>query len=49
MDPGTFTTLYKTLVRPHLEYATTVWSPLYTKDKTVLENVNAEPPNVYLH
>jgi len=27
MDKNTFTTLYKSLVRPHLEYANSVWSP----------------------
>ena len=29
LDTEMFLTLYKTLVRPHLEYATVVWSPLY--------------------
>ena len=31
LDTEMFLTLYKTLVRPHLEYATVVWSPLYKK------------------
>jgi len=31
--------LYKTLVRPHLEYCTPVWSPHYVKDKHMLEKV----------
>ena len=34
-----FLDLYKTLVRPHLEYATPVWTPLYKKDSIMLENV----------
>ena len=36
---GIFLTLYKSLVRPHLEYATVVWSPLYKKDRIAIENV----------
>jgi len=31
--------LYKTLVRPHLEYCTVAWSPHYVKDKVLLERV----------
>ena len=30
--------LYKSLVRPHLEYLTTVWSTMYKKDAMILEN-----------
>jgi len=29
--------LYKTLVRPHLEFCTPVWSPHYRKDRILLE------------
>ena len=28
-----FLSLYKFIVRPHLEYASVIWSPLYKKDK----------------
>jgi len=31
--------LYKSLVRPHVEYCTPVWSPCYQKDKTLIERV----------
>ena len=31
--------LHKSLVRPHLEYCTVVWSPHYVKDKELLERV----------
>ena len=31
--------LYKTLVRPHLEYCISAWSPHYANDKELLENV----------
>jgi len=31
--------LYKTLVRPHLEFCTPVWSSRYKKDKILLERV----------
>jgi len=31
--------LYKSLVRPHLEYCTVAWSPYYSKDKDLLERI----------
>ena len=39
MDKEMFTTLYKSLVRPHLEYATSAWSVIYKKDAIQIENV----------
>ena len=32
-------TLYKSLVRPQLEYCIPIWSPHYEKDKTFLEKM----------
>jgi hypothetical protein len=29
--------LYKSLVPPHIEYCTSVWSPFYIKDKELIE------------
>ena len=34
-----FISLYKTLVRTHLDYASSVWAPYKTKDMEILENV----------
>jgi len=31
--------LYKTLVRPHVEYCVSAWSPYYKKDKELLEKI----------
>ena len=31
--------LYKTLVRPHVEYCTVAWSPHYKQDKEMLEKI----------
>jgi len=31
--------LYRSLVRPHLEYGVSAWSPHYLKDKELLEKV----------
>ena len=31
IDKVMFLNLYKSLVRPHLEYATSVWSPMFKK------------------
>ena len=39
LDLDTLTALYKSLVRPHLEYCNTVWSPMYLKDSHLIESV----------
>ena len=38
-DLDTLTELYKSLVRHHLEYCNTVWSPMYLKDSHLIESV----------
>jgi ribonucleases P/MRP protein subunit RPP40 len=38
-DKNIILNLYKTLVRPHLEYCAQAWSPYLQKDKEVLEKV----------
>ena len=37
--PGAFSTLYKSLVRPVLEYAAPAWNPYLAKDVLALERV----------
>ena len=39
IDEERFLNLYKSIVRPHVEYAIPIWSPLYKKDKIIIENV----------
>ena len=39
IDTAMFLNLYKSPVRPHLEYASSVWSPMYKNDSITLENV----------
>ena len=39
MDEDMFKKLFKALVRPHLEYANSVWHPTKIKDITAIENV----------
>lgn len=39
LDCNTFKQLFTALVRPHVEYANTVWSPYKKKDINMLENV----------
>ena len=38
-NPGAFSTLYKSLVRPVLEYAALAWNPYLAKDVLALERV----------
>ena len=39
MDEQCFTTIVKSLVRPHIEYANQVWTPLLLKHITARENI----------
>ena len=38
-DVETWTSLYRTYIRPHLEFAISAWSPFLRRDITVLEKV----------
>ena len=38
-DPIVLLSLYKSLVRPHLEYCCSAWNPYYEKNKCLLEKV----------
>ena len=38
-SPDILLPLYKTLVRPLVEYCTTAWSPHYNKDKVLLKKI----------
>ena len=37
--PLVMVNLYKTLIRPHVEYCISAWSPYYVKDKKTLERI----------
>ena len=39
MDKDVFLTLYESIVRPHLEYASCIWALYHKKDSIALENV----------
>ena len=39
LDKKSFMTLYKSLIRPQLEYCNTVWSPWLKKDAVAIEKV----------
>ena len=38
-DAKTMPTLYKSMVRPHLEYGNAIWGPFYKKDIDMVESV----------
>ena len=48
-NPKSLITLYKTLVRPHLDYCSTVWNPQYCKDKSLLERVQHRFTRLFPH
>ena len=39
MDKTTFLTIYKTIIRPILDYGDSVWSPIFKKHIQMLENI----------
>jgi len=39
LDNDTVKTLYTSLIRPHLEYGNTAWTPRYKKDMIMIENI----------
>jgi len=45
MDESSFILLYKSMVRPHLEYANSVWCPYKQGDIKELEKIQKELPN----
>jgi len=38
-NPATLLKMYETIVRPHVEYCVSIWSPSYKKDKETIERV----------
>ena len=38
-DPYTITTLYKTIIRPHIEYGNAMWGPVYIGDVHKVEKI----------
>ena len=45
IDEEMFLNLFKTIVRPHIEYAIPIWSPLYKNDKIIIDNVQRRATN----
>jgi hypothetical protein len=48
-DPAILVRIYKSIVRPHLEYCTPAWSPHYKKDKELLEKVQHRFTRMFGH
>ena len=46
MDIVDFRLIYKTYIRPHLEFCIQAWSPHFVKDIEVLENVQKAATNL---
>jgi len=48
-NPEILLSIYKSIVRPHLEYCTPAWSPHYKKDKDLLERVQHRFTRMFSH
>ena len=46
-NPAVLTALYKSIVRPHLEYCSTTWNPHHNKDKFLLEKIQHRFTRMY--
>ena len=46
LDIADFRLIYKTYIRPHLEFCIQAWSPHFVKDMEVLENVQRAATNL---
>ena len=49
LDKDSFLSLYKSLVRPHLEYCSCVWSVIYKKDAISIENTQRRATKLVHH
>ena len=49
LDKDSFLCLYKSLVRPHLEYCSCVWSVLFKKDAISIENTQRRATKLVHH
>ena len=47
LDKNSMLIMYKTLVRPLIEYGHTIIYPLYEKDKNLLKEYKGERPRLY--
>jgi len=48
-NPTKLINLYKSLVRPHLDYCSSAWNPHYNKDKSLLERVQHRFTRLFNH
>ena len=46
MNQHNFILLFKSLVRPHLEYVNVTWSPILKKDIQLIENIERRATRV---
>ena len=42
LDKDALITIYKALIRPHLEYGNIIWSPIYKKHSIAIEQIQRQ-------